>query len=124
MHRGLLQTALDHDLATQAAELVAAHQELEQRLGGILTEAQAQQAESAAAVEHERVKQHDALQQNDRAPPATAAVVGEGEVRLFPPARKESQGGSKVASLSVCRVDVTILSRPVRWRRSAALMLR
>jgi hypothetical protein len=42
-----------------------------------------------------------------------------GKERKSPP-RKQSQGGSKTGSLSACRVGEPILSRPVRWRRSAS----
>jgi hypothetical protein len=58
-------------------------------------------------------------------PAAGVAEEEQEEVRLsvtrkLP--RKQSRGSSKIGFWRVCRVGEPVLSRPVRWRRSAALL--
>jgi hypothetical protein len=57
----------------------------------------------------------------DVAVPASGAAHLSVQVRGKPPARKQTQGRSKIGYCSVCRVGELILSRPVGWRHSAAL---
>jgi chromosome segregation ATPase len=57
--------ALDHDLATQAAELATAKRELLERLGANVAGARAQQSVTAAQVEAERQRQRAELGQGD-----------------------------------------------------------